>query len=68
MVLELNLIFYMWLGTLKYIYIIQRYFLILILPHAKTGLSYNIDFLHMGRHPWKQHIDSIVSISLTVWF
>ena len=33
--------------------------------YSKTGLSYDIDFLHMGRHPQQPRIDSSISNSLT---
>ena len=26
------------------------------------------DFLHLGKHLWKEQIDSVISSSLTVWF
>ena len=61
----MNLIFWMWLGTHKYIYTIhsihmdvvrhtgacQKYFRILNLQYGKTKLSYDAEFLFVSKHP-----------------
>ena len=60
--------FWVWLGIHKYIYMTQsihmsvikyiwvcrKQFPLLNLQYAKTELSYDVDFLHMGRHTYKQ--------------
>ena len=62
--LGMNLIFCMRSGIHRYIYTIQfihmgairhtsacyKYFLILNLQYVKTELSYDANFLHMGKH------------------
>ena len=70
----MKLIYHMWLGVHKYIYLIQsiymgvvkhnwafqKYFSILNLKYAKVGLSYDADFLHMCRLQQKQQIDTVI--------
>ena len=81
--LDMNLIFFMWLGIHKYMYLIQsihmgvvRHILtcqkqssMLNWQYVKTALSYDSDFLYMFKHLQKQKIDSVSSSSvITVWF
>ena len=56
------------MGEVRYIWACQKRLPILNLQYVKTELSYDYDFMHMGRHPEKQQNDSVISINLTVWF
>ena len=70
----MKLIYRMWLGVHKYIYLIQsiymvvvkhtwafqKYFSILNRKYAKTELSYDANFLHMYRLQQKQQIDTVI--------
>ena len=53
------------MGLVRHTWVTQ--FSILNLQYVKTGLSYDVDFLFMLRHPKKQQIDSVNSRILTVW-
>ena len=56
------------MGVVRHTWTSQKKISILNLQHFKTVLSYDGDFLHAGRHPYKEETDPVISSSLTVWF